>query len=171
MAIDIIFCLFIAYCFYRGYSKGLVMAVLGLTGYVAAILVTMYFTKQFIQWVNWKSVYAPVVCYVLLFVAVIIVFRLVGKMIEKLLEFAQINFVNKLSGGTIGIFVGVIIFSSITWLLMQVNIIKPSVAAESQVLKYIQPVGHFVVENFGKIIPPLKQWWIELKNYLQNLSK
>ena len=171
MIIDILFCLFILYCFYRGYSKGLVMAVFGLIGYIAAILATMYFTKQFIQWVNWKSVYAPIVCYILLFIAVIALFRLIGKLIESLLELAQINFINKLIGGAIGMLVGLIIFSSITWLLMQVNIIKPPAMAESQVLKFIQPVGHFVVENFGKIIPPIKTWWMELRNYLQNLSK
>jgi len=171
MTIDIIFCLFMLYCFYRGFSKGLVMAVFGLIGYIAAILATMFFTKQFIQWVNWKSVYAPIVCYILLFIAVIFLFRLIGKLIESLLELAQINFINKLIGGSIGMLVGLIIFSSINWLLMQVNIIKPTAVAESHVLKFIQPVGHFVVENFGKIIPPLKTWWMELKNYLQNLSK
>jgi membrane protein required for colicin V production len=171
MTIDILFLLIVLLGFYKGYSKGLVMAALSLIGYIAAIFTTMYCTQKFIAFIHWQSPYAPIVCYVGLFIGVIILFRLLGKMIEGMLELVELNFVNKLIGGVVGAFIGIAIFSSLIWLLIHVDVLPKTTIATSKVVSYLIPVGHYVIEMAGKLFPVIKEFFTHLKNQLQQLTK
>jgi membrane protein required for colicin V production len=171
MTIDIIFLLAITYGFYKGFSKGLVMAVLSLAGYITAIIATMFFTKKIIVLVNWHSVYAPIVCYVGLFITVVLLFRLVGKLIESMLEMVELTIVNKLIGGLIGVTIITALFSCIIWMLLQINILPNSVQQSSQVVQYLIPAGHFSVEIAGKLFPTVKEFFFHCKTQLQELAK
>jgi membrane protein required for colicin V production len=163
MTIDILFLLLVALGFYKGFTKGIVMAALSLVGYVAAIFATMFFTQKIIAFVNWKSAWAPIVCYVALFIGVIILFRLLGKLIESMLEAVELNFANKLTGGIVGMMIATAVFSSIIWMLMNVNVLPASSTTDSKAVKYLIPIGHFVIETSGKLFPIVKQFFIHLK--------
>jgi len=93
---------------------------------------------------NLKSGWARIVCYVGLFIGVIILFRLMGKLIESLLEVVELNFANKLVGGVVGAFIGAAVYSSIIWMLMNVNILTTSGTSDSKVVNYLIPFGHLV---------------------------
>lgn len=170
MTIDILLLFLAAIGFYKGFTKGLVMAALSLIGYIVAIFATLYFTQKIIAFINWKSAWAPIVCYVSLFIGVIILFRLSGKLIESMLEAAELNFANKLIGGLLGAFIGVSVFSSIIWLLMNVNVLTTSACPDSKTVNYIIPFGHFVIENTAKFFPAVKDFFIQIKTQFQSIS-
>ncbi|MEO0311572.1 MAG: hypothetical protein RIQ89_1229 [Bacteroidota bacterium] len=171
MTIDILFLCLIALGFYKGFTKGLVMAALSLAGYIAAIFATLFFTQKIIAAISWKSAWAPIVCYVGLFIGVIILFRLVGKLIENMLEAIELNFANKLTGGVVGAFIGVALYSSIIWMLLNVSILTKDTTADSKVVAYLIPFGHFVIETTAHLFPVVKEFFIHFKIQIQQLVK
>jgi membrane protein required for colicin V production len=147
------------------------MATLSLAGYIAAIFATLFFTQKIIAFISWKSAWAPIVCYISLFIGVIILFRLLGKLIESMLEAVALNFANKLTGGVVGVLIATAVFSSIIWMLMNVNILTASSIADSKVVSYLIPVGHFIINTSGKLFPVVKEFFMHTKNQLQELAK
>jgi membrane protein required for colicin V production len=166
--IDLIFCAILIYCFYRGYSKGLVMAILSLIAYFAGVFCALHFSKQFSEWLHWQSKFAPIISYAILFFSILILCRIIGKMIEKLLEIAQINFINKILGGIIGLLIGLMIISITSWLLFHLHIIQQAQINQSKFLQTLQPLGHVIISSAESFFPIIKNWLSSLINYFEH---
>lgn len=103
MILDVVVALILAYAFYSGFSKGIIGTVFAIFSILIGILAAMKLSEFLIVPLEKVFTISPLViqllAFALTFVISIALIRFVGKKIEDVFEFANINFINKILGG------------------------------------------------------------------------
>jgi len=103
MFLDLVVALVLAYAFYSGFSKGIIGTVFAIVSILIGILAAMKLSELIIpvleRVVNLNPLAISILAFVLTFIISIILIRFIGKKLEDVFEFANINFINKILGG------------------------------------------------------------------------
>src|ERR1035437_5523816 len=103
MLIDIICVIIIGFGFYRGFTKGLIIAIFGTLAWIIGLIGALKFSSVGATYMrdhwNIHSDYNPLISFVLIMFVIGLVVFLMGKALEKLMNMAQLGTVNKLLGG------------------------------------------------------------------------
>ncbi len=111
---------------------------------------------------NLSPQWASVVSYVISFLFIAIVLSLIGKFIQRLFDFANLSFVNRIVGAIISIGIGMVILSIILNITLVLdrnnNIIKEKTAKESFFYDRVKSVVPAIIpylkfEDINSIIP------------------
>lgn len=102
--IDVLVAIVILWFSYKGFSKGLVVEITGLFAFVLGIYGGLKFSHLIAQQLtdNMEESYIPIVSFSLIFIGVVILVFLLGKLIEKVVNAASLNFINKITGAAFG---------------------------------------------------------------------
>ncbi len=105
--IDIILLIFLLYGFIRGLFNGLFVEITSLLALILGIYGAIYFSdftgNLLHQVLSWDKKYITIASFVLTFIAIVIVIKLLGKFFTKVADFASLGIVNKLFGGIFGL--------------------------------------------------------------------
>jgi membrane protein required for colicin V production len=97
----------------RGWMRGLIREVIGLIALVVALAASLLFHEQlyllFRQYTSEEGALVHVAAYVTIFLGVLIVLNLIGKMLTRLVESAQLGTINRLLGA---------LFSGLKWAII-----------------------------------------------------
>lgn len=104
MILDVVVALILVYAFYSGFSKGIIGTVFAIVSILIGILAAMKLSELFVVPILEKvftlnPLVLQIIAVALTFVISIALIRFVGKKIEDVFEFANINFINKILGG------------------------------------------------------------------------
>jgi membrane protein required for colicin V production len=87
---------------FRGFTKGFVVSVATLValilGIYAAIHFSSFFEEYFIKWFHPDPKYLKILSFALTFILVILIVRLIGWSLDKLIKTIALGFVNRLLG-------------------------------------------------------------------------
>ena len=97
--LDIIFAIVMVIALFKGYKKGLVIAIFSLIALIVGIAVAVklsaavasYFQPQG----SGSSKWIVLLCFVVLFLAAVLIVHMTGKLIEKTFEIAFLGWANK----------------------------------------------------------------------------
>jgi len=160
MYIDIIFGISIALGFYVGYSRGIIKSLFAIVSLIVAILASMKLSPLMITFLDkqldWDPRWIIVLGFVLTFILVVVGIRYAGKLIEKLLVKLEINFMNKIMGGSITAFLFLVIFSTFVWFMDEVKLLKEETKKESMTYELVRPIPQ-VVATLGRQVKPMFQ--------------
>lgn len=160
MAIDIIALFLLVLALFKGWTKGLVMAVFTFISYILALIIAFKFSgwvaTHYLQDLGegggrWSAILA----FLLVMVIVMIAVRITGKVIEKSLELMLMGIFNKLAG--ILLF-GVIYFTVYAVVLIYASrfeIIGKSLVGASYTGELLLSWGAKVIDIFAMWIPEL----------------
>lgn len=117
--LDIIICVFLIYGLARGLYKGFMIELATLIALILGVWCAYLFSNVVTKWLidtfdvqgNW----VPFASFFGIFVIVVILVNLLGKLLDKLIKAAALGFLNRLLGGILGVlklalFVGILIF-------------------------------------------------------------
>jgi len=97
----------------RGFSKGLIIELATLAGMVLGIIAAYFFSARVSDFFSGYFTIGPsamkILSYVLIFLAVLLIFWIIGKIITKLVDMVMLGWLNKLLGAIFGMAKGVII--------------------------------------------------------------
>ena len=103
---DILLLLIVAMSLGSGLMKGLVREVFSLVGVILGILVSLIFSPVLgpvlQRWIPYENA-AYAAAFLIFFVAILVLSSVVAHLLTKLLEFAQLGFIDRLLGGLFGI--------------------------------------------------------------------
>ncbi|HEU4552637.1 MAG TPA: CvpA family protein [Chitinophaga sp.] len=175
MLIDILFAIILVIAVYKGYSRGLIVAVfsfvaiiVGLAAALKLTTVSALYAQQ--HWhVHWR--WLPVICFIGLFLGVILLVRLGATALQKLVELALLGWINRLGGILLYIIIFTINYSILLWIANQLYWLSPETKLQSAVYPYIAPVGPAVIDSMGKIIPVFKDMFAGLQSFFDNAAK
>ncbi len=157
MVYDVIIGIVAITAFYRGYTKGLVAAVLSLVGVLLGTVLSLKLAHILASFVAQSKVvnsaYVLPLSFILIFVATLFLINMLTKAIEGILKFAMLGWVNKLVGAVVYSVLAMFVLSAIFMLATNLGIITTTAANSSKAYNYIQPIGPKGIELFGKIIP------------------
>ncbi|MEO0000709.1 MAG: hypothetical protein RL766_755 [Bacteroidota bacterium] len=160
MAIDIVALVLLVLALYKGWTKGLVMAVFTFISYILALIIAFKFSG----WVaihylkdlgegggRWPSILA----FLLVMVIVMIVVRITGKVIEKSLELMLMGVFNKVAGVLLFSLVYFTVYAVVLIYASRFEVIGKSLVVASRTGEMLLNWGAKVIDIFAVWIPEL----------------
>lgn len=172
--IDIIFFAILVIAVIKGLRKGLAVALFSIVAFIiglaAAIKLSAVVAAYLERNVDVSGQWLPALSFLLVFIVVVVLVNLGGRLVEKTFEMAFLGWVNRLGGAVFYMLLYTIIFSVFLFYAERMNLLKQETISHSIVFPYIKPLGPAVINVFGKIIPLFKDSFDQLESFFQTLS-
>ena len=166
MFIDLIATLLILYGFYIGYNRGIIKTIFALVSIIIGILAALKLSPYTIDLLQNIIKLHPglsfILGFALTFILVLIVIRFVGKKIEDILKFAQINFINKILGGGIMAILIVVFYSYSLWGIDSLNLLSDNGKKTSISYEYLSTLPIKTEDTIVKFKPYFDDFWSKL---------
>ena len=175
MILDILFLLFLGVSFYWGYQKGIIYAVFSLLAYLVGLVVALKCSAFAVRLIHgaFKTNHqlTVVLAFVLVFIAVVLLVRLVAWGLEQILKSFSLNTMNRLVGGAIYTVIGIYMFSLTMWFANQWGMITLQTKKESHVWKYVHMAAPEAMRAIGQVVPSVQQAFSEMEQLLDSGSQ
>ncbi len=175
MALDVTGLIIILLFFIRGYTRGLIVAAFSVIAILLGVLCALKLSQSFAAWLLLKgymtSAWAPMLSYIILFVGVVLVVRLIAKMLQKAVEGMMLGTVNKLAGGLLYAFLGAVLWSSILWIGSRMNMFSPELIASSKTYTWLSGLAPWFFGFAGNLLPFAKDVFANLQHFFDQINK
>jgi membrane protein required for colicin V production len=169
MFIDIVFLLLMLMACVKGYSKGFVVALFSILGFIAglaaALKLSAYVAERLSGTFNASGKWLPFLSFILVFVVVVLLVSLGAKLIQKSLEMVLLGWVNRLAGIVLYALLYSIFFSVFLFYAEQLHILSAQGLAASTVAPYLKPFAPAILEALGSVIPIFKGLFNQLQDF------
>ncbi|MGX5819969.1 CvpA family protein [Chitinophaga lutea] len=168
LAIDVFFAIILAFAIYRGFTRGLIVAVFSLVALVLGMAAALKLSAVLAAYLETQGMHGrwwPVACFFIIFLAVVVLVRLGAMALEKVVQWSMLGWVNRLGGIVLYILVYMIVYSILLWLANQLYWLSPETKLQSAVYPYLEHLGPRVVEQMGRIMPFLRDVFAELEGF------
>ena len=173
--LDIIFLVFVVIGIVKGIQRGFIIAIFSIIAIIIGLAAAMKLSTVAADYlndsVNISARWLPVISFVLVFLLVVILVRLGANLLQKTVEIAFLGWLNRLAGAILYVFLYTIVFSVLLFFAVQLTILKPGTIAESTVYPWVEPLGPYIINGIGRIIPFFQDMFGELKAFFEEMSK
>jgi membrane protein required for colicin V production len=174
MIIDIIFLFLVVMALFKGYSRGLIVAVFTFLAYIiglaAALKLSAVVAVSLQEKANVSSSWLPILSFALVFIAVVIVVRIAAKLVKKAVTVALLGWVDIIGGIVLYFLLYLFIYSVILFYADKIGLISADMKAGSKTFEYIAPVGPTVIDGIGKVLPLFRNLFDELAHFFDRLD-
>jgi membrane protein required for colicin V production len=175
MGIDVVFAIILVLAIYKGYSRGLIVAVFSFIAEILGLAAALKLTAVAVLYAqdHWDihTRWLPVLCFVLLFVGVVFLVRFGATLLQTMVEVAMLGWLNKLGGILLYSAIFIIAYSVILWIANQLYWLSPQIKLQSVVYPYIEHLGPAVMNILGKIIPVFKNMFENLQSFFDTAAR
>ncbi|WP_111669259.1 CvpA family protein [Algoriphagus litoralis] len=160
--IDIVILIVLALGAYEGYKKGLLMSIVGLIGFVIAIILGVYFmdpvSKMLAERLDELSFAFPVFAFLIVFFITLLIVNIAGWILKKMMDMILLGSVDSLAGAILGIVKSAFFVSLFMWLALGFDLKMPKEwSAKSEFLQYIEPLAPGVIWVLEPLVPKVKE--------------
>jgi membrane protein required for colicin V production len=160
MFLDIIVFILLVLALYKGWSNGFIVGVFSFLAFIIGLAAAMklsavastyigaYFTVSE-QWL-------PIITFLIVFLAVVILVRLGAKAIESVVELVQLGWMNKIGGILLYIVIYLFILSLLISYAGQMHLLKEETFVASQSYPFIHPIAPAIMDTVGIVLPFFK---------------
>lgn len=156
--IDIIIIVPFAVGAISGFRKGFIVEVATLLALILAVIGGFHFLHWGIALLqdqfNLSGNFVPLLSFILIFIGIVLIVNLVGKVLKKLVDMVFLGALDKIAGALLGGLKFVFFLSLLIWAFTVFGIELPEPSREESLLyPYIVAIAPSTVEMFGFIIP------------------
>jgi len=162
MVIDIIFFISAAYGFYVGYSKGIIKTVFSTLSIILGLMAAMKFSPymtSFLEDTFTKSPLMFIAGFVVTFVGVMLLVRLLAKTVEGVFKTIKINAINKIAGGILMSGFFILLFSILVWFGNEAKGIDSKTKDSSFSYSYLEKIPIEARGVFMTLKPVFQDFW------------
>ncbi|MBC7830246.1 MAG: CvpA family protein [Chitinophagaceae bacterium] len=171
---DLIFLVVIVIAAIKGIQRGFIVAIFSIVaiviGLAAAVKLSTVAADYLNDSVNISARWLPVISFILVFLLVVVLVRLGANLLQKTVEIAFLGWLNKLVGSILYVLLYTIVFSVLLFFANQLHLIQEETIRDSRVYAWVEPIGPYVIDGIGKILPFFKDMFQELKAFFENIS-
>jgi membrane protein required for colicin V production len=172
--IDIFVYIILVLAIVRGWRKGLILAVFslvcGLIGLAAAVKLSAVFAIHMKSDLHITSRWLPLIAFILVFVLVIILISWTGRLVEKLIKWVLLEWLNKLGGILLFIVLYFSVYSIILFYGTETGFISKRAANESSYYHLLAPFGPGVIRFITHFIPFGKDMFSALEGFFDTIA-
>ncbi len=157
-----------------GFTKGFAREI---TSFIALYLAIYIGFKGMYALTHWLTVqfdlttpWLPFICFLLLFLGVILLLLFSGKVLDKLFRAVALGWLNKLAGALFGALKGLMLISVLLWLINQVNLIDPNDKQASVFFPLVDTFSAGLFDCLGRITPALGELFGNMEKLFEQLS-
>ncbi|MEX0635693.1 MAG: CvpA family protein [Ferruginibacter sp.] len=173
MIIDILFLLCILLAIVKGYSKGFIVALFSVVGFIvglaAAIKLSAYVASNLSEYLPNTGKWLPVISFLVVFIGVVILVNVGAKLIQKSIELVMLGWANRIAGILLYVLLYSIFISVFLFYAVQLHILTLETVAASFVYPYIQTLAPTVIDGVAKVIPLFKDMFSQLEQFFGTL--
>ena len=174
MILDGILLILCIIAFIRGWKKGLLWAIVSVVAVLTGIIISLKFSHLLANYLFendiLKNQYTLILCFILLFIGTIFLFRAAIKFAESVLETFFLGWVNNLLGALLYCFFVLFLCSTFFWLTSKANLLKSSGKLDSKSYAFVQPLAPKTIEFITPYIPFFKTLFHDLETYFTRLD-
>ncbi len=145
MIIDLVFALLMLLAIFKGISRGFIVAVFSLLaffiGLAAALKMSAVVADHLHEKMNLDGYWLPVVSFLIVFVAVVILIRWAAAIIKKAAKFVFLGQLDSLAGILLFAVLYLMIYSVILFYATRMGLISAETQATSKTYFFIEPFG------------------------------
>jgi membrane protein required for colicin V production len=169
MLIDFTFAALIILAIFKGYQKGLILAIFSIIAFIvglaAALKLSTVVAAYLKESVNVSAKWLPFIAFALVFFVVVLLVRLGGKLVEKTFQAVMLGWANRIGGIVLYAALYLIILSIFIFYAQKLQLLQPATIQASSTYKFIQPWGPVIMDNIGKVIPIFKDMFAQLGDF------
>ena len=158
----------------KGLRRGLIIAVFSVLAFIAGIAAAMKLSVVVAGYlkdsVHVSAKWLPFISFALVFIVVVLLVRWVARLLEETVETVMLGWVNKAGGVLLYTILYMFALSVVLFFMQQVKLISDDTLAHSTAWPLIKPLGPWVIDGFGKLIPAFKNMFSELSNFFAGLA-
>jgi len=170
MLIDIVFLVLMVLAIIKGYSKGFAVAAFSFLGIIIGLAVAVkcsaLVASQLKSYTHIQVSWIPFIAFLITMLGVWILVRLGAKLIEASLNMVMLGWLNSLAGILLYAILYTILLSILLFYADKLNLLGKTLIADSQVYRWIEPVGPKFIKIFSNVLPALKGAFDELTAFL-----
>lgn len=174
MFIDFLFCILMATAIFKGYSRGLVVAVFSLLAFFIGLVAAMKLSASVAVWLQDKSGtttnWMPFIAFVLVMAVVMLVIRFGAKLVEKAMGFAMLGWLNKIGGILFYAVLYTIFFSIILFFAKNLGLLSDYTIQNSRTYDFIAPWGPRSIDAIGSVMPVFKGLFSQLEHFFDKAA-
>ena len=174
MVIDLLYLLTLGLGVYKGFRKGLIVAlfsVLALMVGLAAAFKCSALTGRYIrEHFSVPGPILPTLSFLVTFLVAALLVRLIARLIEKSVQLVLLGWVNRLCGVVLYAALYTTIFSFVLFFAEKSKLLKSSTTERSHTASFVRPWAPKTMELLGGVLPFLKGSYKELENFFESLS-
>ena len=167
--VDVIILLLLLLGAYKGYTKGMLLEIIGILAFLIALVVGFKLLHWAMHLLNEQDVIneslLPYIAFLLLFAAIVIGINLLGKALKKVLDMTFFGTFDNLAGAIIGLFKWALGISVLIWLLSSLEVqLPPDSLTGSRVYPLLQPFAPKVFDTLGEVLPTAESLLQQVQN-------
>lgn len=174
MIIDLIFAVLVIFAFIQGMRKGFILALFSVLAFVigmaAALKLSAVVAVKLSESTNVSGKWLPFVAFILVFIVVVFLVNMGGRLIQQAFTALLLGWVNKIAGVLLFVLVYSIIYSIFLFYAVQLQLIKENSIDTSNCYGFIQPIAPIIISKMGTVIPFLKDIFGELERFFDLVS-
>jgi len=171
MTLDIIFVLVAALGFWAGYSRGIIktfFTVVSFTiGLLAAFKMAPAFTKFLEDLTKNTNPLMFIAGFLLSFIIMMVVLRLIARALEGLLKSANINFINQIIGGAVLGALAILVYSAMVWFADKSHMIDQNTKDTSLTYIYTKEFPGQMMVVGEQLKPIFTDFWNEALDFIK----
>lgn len=174
MAVDIIYVSLLIIALVVGFIRGLIASLFALIAMVVSVLAAVNLSRLVSEYLqnalHWQSPYMPLISFVIICFAVLLIFRLLAKAIERIFSFLQLTFYNKMAGAVLWALAITMLFSTLLWYGSKVGLPGEKIKTDSKTYYTLIEFAPLTNKVISYIIPPVKNIFNNLSDWFENLD-
>jgi membrane protein required for colicin V production len=156
--IDIVILLLLLLGAYKGYTKGLLLEIIGILAFFVALVAgfkLLHWAMEVLSTqINISESLLPYIAFLVLFAAIVIGINIMGRALKKILDMTFFGTFDNMAGAIIGLFKWALGISVLIWLLNTLEVELPSEAlASSYTYGLLQPFAPQLFSTLGEVLP------------------
>jgi membrane protein required for colicin V production len=172
---DIVIAIIALMAFYRGWSKGLIAAVISLIGAVVGAIFSLKLSHLLAEYLLNANIisskFVLPVSFLIIFVAIMFLSRLLIKSLEGVLKLAMLGWVNNLLGAIVYTFFTLFFVSSVMYLGSKIGVFNQANHLDSKTISYVSPIAPAVIESSSNYLPYCKKILSDITALTSKLDK
>jgi len=173
--VDIIIVIILGLGAYEGFKQGFLMSIVGLVGFVVAIILGFYFLEPMAGWLAEKvrevNLGYPIAGFLVIFFISMILIRVVGWTLKKLINIILLGGIDSAAGGVLGALKAGFFISLFLWFTTEFQMDLPKKwLKSSETLGYIQPMAPAVIANVEPFFPKVGSTRSKLDEFVDKLK-
>lgn len=143
---------------YQGFKKGLLLEIVALVSFVLAIVGGIYLLDWAIGliagYIEGMDHLLPFLAFILLFVGIVLLVNLVGKIVKKALDLTPLSLIDKVAGLCLGVLKLAFFMSLLIWGAAALSFsLEESLTAGSLLYPIVEPMAPFTFELLMGVFP------------------
>jgi membrane protein required for colicin V production len=174
MAIDIACLVVLAFAFFRGYKRGLIMAVFTVAAYVIGAFATMHFSFLVSDYLaanfNISGTWLPIVAFAITFFLVVLLVRWLGKLMEKAMTRVLPTAFNRFIGSLVYMSLALVLLSLLYNVASAGDVFKDDLVARSVFAPHLDNFAGLIHDHIGDVIPFVEQLFDRIDAYFEEAA-